>query len=485
MSVLMGVLNIARHALSANQRALAITAQNIANVNTKGYARQEVVFGSFATANGEVPTDHQGPLGMGVLIDDVRRAGGSMNTVLEERIALGESNLGRLRARNELFGRIESVLNDSSATGLNKVMSDFFNAVQDVINDPANIPARQVLLERARTLAQRFVTADTQMAQVADDANAEIERLIAEVNAETKQIAHFNDLIATATASGLDTNELRNQRRLVMNSLAEKIGFTAVEDPLNLGKVTITAQGAAPIVLVEAGTSQILSTTRDLVMADVTVVSPSGPISGMPINGRIGGLGNLRDVVVPDMRRDLDLLAATFIDRVNNGVPNADPALDLAGHSAGFGLLGTSGLALFSGTKAGDMAVAITDPNQVAASSSLGGVPGNNDVMLDIAVLQNTDVVDPVGGASPTATLQEFYNTLIAKIGAGAQDAQNTLSAENVVQDELTTLKSDTSGVSLDDELINVIKYQRAFEAAARLVTVTDELLLTLINLKR
>ena len=467
MSVLLGVLNIARNALAANQRAMAVTAQNIANVNTPGYARQEVIFGSSATVAGEVPTDHQGPLGMGVLISDIRRAGGSMNTVLEERISSGESNLGRMNARNEVFGRIESILNDASATGLNRVISDFFNAVQDVVNDPNNIPARTVLLERARTLSERFVTADEQLQQVSRDADAEVGRLITEVNDQIRQIANFNNLIATAASSGLDTNELRNQRRLVMNDLAEKIGFTAVEDPLNLGKVKITVDtlpGAAEIVLVDPGNPQILSSTRDLTAADITT-----SVRG----GRLGGLADMRDVVIPDLNADLDQLASTLINEVNTR------------HAAGFDLLGATGANLFSGTSADTMAVAISDPDAVAASSSLAGVPGNNDVMLSIAVLQNTLVINPVGTGAPTATLQEFYNSIVSKLGAKAQDAQSTLSAENVVQDELVALRNDSSAVSLDDELINVTKYQRAFEAAARLVNVADEMLLTLLTLKK
>jgi len=467
MSVLFGVLNIARNALAANQRALAVTAQNVANVNTRGYARQEVIFGSSATANGEVPTDHQGPLGMGVLISEIRRAGGSMNTVLEERIAAGNSNLGRMNARNEVFGRVESILNDASATGLNRVISNFFNAVQDVVNDPNNIPAREVLLARARTLSERFVTADEQLQQVSADVDADVGRLVTEVNDQIRQIANLNNLIATATASGFETNELRNQRRQVMNDLAEKIGFTAVEDPLNLGKVAITvdqASGAAPIVLVNAGDPQILSSTMDLTVANITT---------SVLGGRLGGLANMRDVVIPALNADLDQLAATLITEVNTR------------HAAGFGLLGTTGVALFTGTSADTISVAISDPDEVAASSSLAGVPGNNDVMRSIAILQNTQVINPVGTGAPTATLQEFYNSIIAKLGAEAQDAQSTLSAENVIQDELVGLKNDASGVSLDDELINVIKYQRAFEAAARLVSVADEMLVTLIGLKR
>jgi len=532
MSVLFGVLNIGRHAFLANQRALAVTAQNIANINTPGYARQEVIFGSFATANGEVPTDHQGAQGMGVLVNGIRRAGGIGNTVLEERISAGLASLGRLGAEEAAFNRIESLFNDTQGTGLNQLFSDFFNAIQDVANTPDDLGVRNTLLTRADTLASAFVSTDRKLKEIQSDADLEITRLLAEVNEQTQLIAHLNDLIGTATASGQDVGELKNQRLLVMNELSEKIGFVAVEDPLNLGKVDIvvnTAVGSLALTLVDAGDAQTLSTAVELTPADIGI--------GV-LGGRVGGLANIRDVVIPDFLADLDTLAASLISEVN------------AQHVKGSDRSGVPAGDFFSGDSAATMDLLLDDPTQVAASALaltgtvstvsdvIGGVdvltnrivgvgtafttelvPGesivigantytvssvvsdtelllttlattevvdgealylvqNNRNAISLSLLQNTDFA-----SLGPATFQEFYESLVSSIGVQSQAADFNLSAETVVQSQIESIKAETSGVSLEQELINITKYQRAAEAAARLVSVADELLGTLIDL--
>jgi flagellar hook-associated protein 1 FlgK len=534
MSVLFGVLNIGRHAFSANQRALAVTAQNIANLNTPGYARQEVIFGSFGTAVGEVPTDHQGAQGMGVVINGIRRAGGVGNTVLEERISAGLASLGQLGAEEAAFNRIESLFNDTQGTGLNQLFSDFFNALQDVADSPDDLAVRGTLITRADTLASAFVSTDRKLKEIQSDADLEIARLLAEVNEQTELIARLNDEIATATASGLDVGELKNQRLLIMNELSDKIGFVATEDPLNLGKVDIvvnTAVGSPPLTLVSAGDAQTLSAGVELTPADVG--------TGV-LGGKVGGLANMRDVVIPGFLADLDALAENFITEIN------------AQHRAGTDRNGIPAGDFFAGDSAATMALVIDDPTQIAASASLltgtvsttlstvlgttnlltnrivgvgtafttelevgesiiigantytvssvvsdtellltesakaavqdataiYAMPLNNRNALKLSLLQGTDI-DALGPAS----FQEFYESLVSKIGVQSQAADFKLSAENVVQGEIEEMKAQTSGVSLEEELINITKYQRAAEAAARLVSVADELLGTLIGL--
>jgi flagellar hook-associated protein 1 FlgK len=547
MSVLFGVLSIGRHAFAANQRALAVTAQNIANLNTPGYARQEVIFGSFATAHGEVPTDHQGAQGMGVIINGIRRAGGIGNTVLENRISAGLASLGRFGAEEATFNRIESLFNDTNGTGLNQLFSDFFNALQDVANSPDDLAVRGTLITRADTLASAFVSTDRKLQDLVDDINLEIGTeftnadggtestgLLGEINAQTELIARLNDEIATATASGLDVGELKNQRLLIMNSLSEKIGFVAEEDPLNLGKVDIvvnTAEGSPALTLVSAGDAQTLSQAVALKPSDITPAV---------LGGIVGGLANMRDVVIPGFLADLDNLAENFISEIN------------AQHRAGTDRNGIPAGDFFAGDSAATMELLIDDPTQIAASASLltgtvsttfSTVPGttnlptnlivgvgtafttelevgesiiigantytvssvisdtellltesakvsvagatatyamplNNRNALKLSLLQGTDI-DALGPAS----FQEFYESLVSKIGVKSQAADFKLSAENVVQGEIEEMKAQTSGVSLEEELINIMKYQRAAEAAARLVSVADELLGTLIGL--
>ncbi len=552
MSVLFGVLNIGRHAFLANQRALAVTAQNIANVNTPGYARQEVIFGSFATANGEVATDHQGAQGMGVRINGIRRAGGAANTVLEERISAGLATLGRLGAEEAAFNRIESLFNDSKGTGLNQLFSDFFSAMQDVANSPDDLAARGTLITRADTLASAFVSTDRKLKEVRSDARLEIDRLLPEINEQTKLIARLNDAIATATASGQDVGELKNQRLLIMNELSANIGFVATEDPLNLGKVDIVvpADGDIPLTLVDAGDPQNLSTSAELTPAEISTgflffaadaagsAGSVGVIRLKALGGRVGGLANMQNVVIPGFLSDLDTLAVSFITEVN------------AQHVKGTDRTGVPAGDFFTGDSAATMGLVIDDPTQIAASALgltgtvstvanvIGGVdvltnrivgvgtafttelepnesivigantytvssvisdtelllttnvavkvedgtalylPQNNRNAISLSLLQGTDFA-----ALGPATFQDFYESLVSTIGVQSQAAGFNLSAENVVQTQIEDMKAEISGVSLEQELINITKYQRAAESAARLVSVADELLGTLIAL--
>ncbi len=552
MSVLFGVLNIGRHAFAANQRALAVTAQNIANINTPGYARQEVIFGSFGTAVGEVPTDHQGAQGMGVIINGIRRAGGIGNTVLEDRISAGLANLGRLGAEEATFNRIESLFNDSQGTGLNQLFSDFFNALQDVANSPEDLGARTALLTRADTLASAFVSTDRKLREIQSDIDLEIGQaftgadgetgftgLLGEINAQAELIARLNDEIGTATASGQDVGELKNQRLLIMNDLSEKIGFVATEDPLNLGKVDIvvnTAEGSPALTLVSAGDAKTLSTAVALTPADVN----TGILGGI-----VGGLAHMRDEVIPAFCDDLFVLAENFITEINaqhragtdrDGVPAGDFFRGDSDPTSAVGLMElliddptqiAASVSLLAGTVStvvstvlgttdvltnqivgvgtafttelevgesiiigantytvssiiSDTELLLTESAKTAVedATAIYAMPLNNRNALKLSLLQGTDI-EALGPAS----FQDFYENLVSKIGVQSQASDFNLSAENIVQTELEEMRAQTSGISLEQELINVTKYQRAAEAAARLVAVADELLGTLIGL--
>jgi flagellar hook-associated protein 1 FlgK len=166
----------------------------------------------------------------------------------------------------------------------------------------------------------------------------------------------------------------------------------------------------------------------------------------------------------------LDSLAQQLVTEVNQQ------------HQAGFGLDGSTGLDFFSatGTTAGTIAVALTDPRQIAASDNAGGVPGNNGNALAMAALQDKPL-SALGGA----TLNEYYAATAAGIGSAAQQADSSFQAQKLLQDQLQSHWAEISGVSLDEELVNMMQYQRAFEASSRVITMSDQLMQTILNLKQ
>ncbi|WDT80166.1 MAG: flagellar hook-associated protein FlgK [Candidatus Manganitrophus sp.] len=233
MSSIFGIFNIGRLALFANQRALSVTSQNIANVNTPGYTRQQAIFSS-TTPMDSAP----GQLGTGVKITEVRRV---FDKFIQDQLTAQQSNLGRFGVERGALGRVEAVFNDSDGVGLHQSLSEFFAAFHDLANNPQGLPERVSLMEQARTLSANFIQMNDQLQQIRKDLNTEVEGVLGEVNTLATQIADLNGQIAQVTISGQNANDLRDQRERLLQDLAEKINFSSFEN--DLGEVSILIGG--------------------------------------------------------------------------------------------------------------------------------------------------------------------------------------------------------------------------------------------------
>jgi flagellar hook-associated protein 1 FlgK len=205
---------------------------------------------------------------------------------------------------------------------------------------------------------------------------------------------------------------------------------------------------------------------------DFEIDAPGGPltVSAADTGGEIAGRLAARDTVIPQYQSDLDTLAAELITALNTQ------------HSAGYGLGdSTGGQDFFSGTDAGDIAVdpAITaDPDLIAAAGDSGGLPGDNQNALAIADLEFTQLLN--GG---TQTLDAFYQSLVVLVGNEAGQASTQLDNENALDTHLFNLRQSISGVSIDEETINLLKYEQAYQAASRIITTADEMYETLLSM--
>lgn len=549
MAGINSIFNIGRLALFANQRALSVTSQNIANVSTPGYSRQEAVYETTSPVNGQ-----PGQIGTGVQITEIRRL---VNQFVENQITSEQSNLGRLQVEESILGRVEAVFSDVEGTGINQALSDFFGALQDLSNNPQGRSERVVLVERANSLVQQFMAADAQLQQVREDLDTEIRGVITTINTLSTQIADLNEQISQVELSGQRANDLRDERGRLLNEMSGIIDIRTLED--NLGRVTVMVAGGKP--LVETLNAFALRAVVDLDNSGfVRIEFDAGTgsttdITGSITNGKLMALVNLRDTLVPGYMGELNRLAASVINQVNQQ------------HQAGYGLDGSTGLDFFSSLAptvsglstntgpavvgaavsdpssltmdnyeltfsggnytltnmntgasitgayvdpttitfegidvtisgaavdgdlfrisahegaAGLMTVAITDSDQIAASSLLAGLPGDNGNALLLAQLQVGSVT-----ALGSATFQTFYSGFTGTIGARSQLAQNSLSAQELIMQQLSNMREETSGVSLDEEVTHLIMYQRAYEAAAKVISMADELLQTILAMKR
>ncbi|WP_447972101.1 flagellar hook-associated protein FlgK [Nitrospira sp. Kam-Ns4a] len=473
MSDLLNLLGIGKSALRTAQRALSVTGQNIANVNTPGYARQEAVL---AAAR---PLDSRpGQLGTGVEVTQIRR---SVDAVVERQLLGSRAQLGNLEVTKRTLLRIEGLFGDTSEQRIGAALNDFFAAWQDVATDPADRVARSVLLSKAAALADRVNRTAADLADTRTALDREVRDTLTEINALAKQIAALNGRIVQAKAGGQNPNDLLDQRGHLVGELADRIAVSTVED--DQGRLTVFAGRGRALVAGDEAYRLVGQANADNDGLLDVAYDPTSPaeaeadedqspvvISSEIGGGRLKGLLTTRDATLAGLLDSLNSLAAALVSEVNDR------------HAAGYGLDGSTGKEFFdaTGTTAATMRVALTDPNEVAASDSAAGVPGDGANALAIVALQSTAL-----SALDDLTMSQYDARTAANLGATANQADGDLKAQQVIQDQLQAARAEVSGVSLDEELVNLLAQQRAFEAASRVVVMTDELLQTILSLKR
>lgn len=463
MSSISNLYNIGSLGLFAYQEALNVTAQNMANVGTEGYSRQEAVLGETLPLNGRA-----GQIGTGVEVTEIKR---HVDEFINAQLLSSHQRVGEFEASNSALSDIERLFNDSQNQSLGSALNDFFNALQDVATNPADLTARSVALAKAQSLTDRFHQADTALTEQRQSIDRDVGQTITKINGLASQIADLNDKISQAELSGQHANDLRDQRQRLLNGLGDLIDVSSLED--TTGQLTIFVGRGQ--ILVDKTTAHTLSGAANAAnsgLLDVQYDQVGGPVTISSIigGGRLKGLLDVRDQTIPAVTGKLDTLASNLVSEANQQ------------HRLGYGLDGSTGLDFFSsgGTTARTIAVNLTDGRQIAAADNAGGVPGNNVNALALVALQNKSI-----SALGSATMGQYYAVTASGIGASAQQAANNLDAQQLIQQQLQAHWAETSGVSLDEELVNMMKYQRAFQATSKIITMTDELMQTILTLKR
>ena len=459
MSNIIGLLDLCRGSLLAHLKAISITGHNIANVNTPGYSRQRV---NLATNPGL--TSAPGQMGAGVRASDIQRI---YDQFLGSQINTGSYNLGKWEAQKSSLERVEIVFDETTGFGLNQAMGDFFNAWQDLVNNPAGHTERHVLVAKSEIMSETFNKISSDLNQLQHDLDGSIEGAVIEINTIAGQISDLNIKISDIEKSGQNANDLRDERDLYLKELSSMIDINSFEG--NDGQVTVLVGSGNPLVqppyALSLSTVTNASGHEDVVWVDRdgNTVDITNGISG----GKLKGWLETRDVAIEDYKTSLDDLASSFITEVNNL------------HTAGFDLNGVAGVNFFTGSSASDISVnpvIAGDVNLIAASGT--GAPGDNSNAIAIANLQNGLLMS--GG---TATYDDFYNSLVSDVGIAVQSAQMNYDHQTAMASSLDNYRESISGVSLDEEMVNLIKFQHAYDAAAKLISAVDEMMNTVMNM--
>lgn len=458
MADLLRMLNIAKQALFAHQTAMNTAGQNIANVNTEGYSRQRVTL----AASRATPTSF-GYLGSGVQVQAVERIRSEMidQQLLGERPALELYNF-----KSSGLEFIEEIFNEPSEFGLSRNIEEFFNSWFDLSNDPESTASRTVVRQKAQTMTSSFRRIDRELSNYQTHLNRELSSAVDEVNMISKEIAKLNDRIVNAEVNGHQAPVLRDQRDILVGQLSKLVDVRTNEN--EYGGISVSVGGRTLVVdtfyepftlttISESDPGPFITFERDSAVARIT-------------SGKIKGLLDLRDENIPDYRSRLDTLAVALTEQINTV------------HTTGYNLNGITGIDFFDSTTSGaagfEISTSILANANLIATSDTTGEPGNNATALAVA-----KIADSLTMNSGEFTFSDYYNSLISNIGSETQEANFLTNTFGLTVEQLEYSREAISGVSLDEEITNMIEAQAAFNAAARIISVVDEMTQVVLNI--
>jgi len=458
MSGLFSGLELGKRALTTHQLWLNTIGHNIANVNTPGYSRQRVI-----TATSD-PYEHAvGPVGTGIKAVNISHI---RDLFLNQQYRQENELLGRWNTMDKTLTQIEAIFAEPSDDSLGGMINDFWDSWSDLANNPENSGRRNSLKEKTNVLTTGFHRIYSQLVDLKNNVDDEVALTIKNVNSLADEIALLNLQISRFELGDKNANDLRDKRDLLVDELSEYVNVNVIEKDNGLATVYIGS-----LAIVEGTSSFNLDTYKSGAGTATTnqIVWKGTTKSIKILDGKIKGALELRDNIIPEYLQALDDMAEALVTNVN------------ALHQTGYGLNGTTtGLDFFNSTRISAADISLSGEidnniNNIAASQS--GEVGDNTNALAISDLRSSLML-----SRNTSTISEFYQSLIGKIGVDTSKARNLKENYELLVGQLENSRQSVQGVSLDEEMAQMIKYQHAFDAAARIITTMDQALETVIS---
>ena len=470
MSGLFGTLDMGNRALQAQMKGLEITGHNLANVNNPGYARQRLEVASVYQTN---PT--QASQGSGIHITGINQI---RDHLLDAQIYSEKSVTGFLQAKKEGLDYLEAGMGNlidligegsdaaNGASGINKLLGELTQNLHEVANNPASRSARQAFVDSADALAKQLQGLDKQLNELESQLDAQTLTEAEEINNQLQQLAELNLSIQKVERGGSQrANDLRDQRVELLEKLSEKlsINVSTQED----GRLLLRHQ-ATVLVSGEDLVNTIAFETND--NNEITLSWTNDANAFNPAEGRLGGLADLKSGVLSDTRFETNDLANGLMSLLNGA------------HEAGFAADGSTGRALFTGEDAAGIEVntAILNNPSLLQVASRPDEPGNNENIRAMIQALNTPSA-ALGGR----TFAEAQIDLTSQLGQSIRQTERALQDQQAVESLMIQQRESISGVSIDEEMTELVKYQRAFQASAKLIGIIDEMIGSVITLSR
>lgn len=453
MSGINGTLSIALSALAASEQALATTSNNVANANTPGFSRQRPVL-----IPGTPVVEGSLTFGTGVVLQKIESL---RDPILEIQLNQETQQQSKLNTALSQLQQIQTQLG-SASSGIGADISNLFNSLQQLSPDPSNLALRQGVLTAAGNLATDFNTTATNLQTQRSNIDQNVEQSVGEVNTLTTQIASVNQQISSLENAGQDASTLVDTQTNLIRQLSGLIDVTVI--PTDQGITLATSSGTTLV----SGAQSFALTTQLGSDGVQHILSGTQDITSSLTGGSLAGLIQIRDQQIPSLSSSLDQLASGLAGALNTA------------NAQGFDLNGNQGGNIFVPPPAGavgaaaTLSVAITDPSLIAASSD--GTSGSNGNLAVLSAVSNQAVAN---GQTPI----DFYSNIVFQIGSSTSNTSADADSSNMILQQLQDQRGSVSGVSLNEEAANMVQYQTAYQAAARVVSTVNALLSDAVNL--
>jgi flagellar hook-associated protein 1 len=513
-------IEMAKRSLFTQQAALQTTGHNIANANTRGYTRQVVnmVAAKPLEAAGMMRSTVPGQMGQSVEFDHIDRI---RQKFLDDQFQNENKNLGDWQIRKDTLDKLEAIVAEPSDTGIRQVIEGFWNSWQELSKSPENLTARVLVKERALALTDAFNHTGKQLEDLSKDLTENVEVKVKQSNSYAGQIAKLNNEIFRVEGLGDNANDLRDQRDLLVDDLSKIINVSVTEDSNGYN--------------VKMGNIELVN-GKDVSSTLTSAIFNTSFADGNLNSGEVHGMIQSRDVNVANFKFQLDSMmnviatgnikttlpkgsvipegttlgGVVYSNANGNRTLTSDLEVNVQGinglHALGYSGIGgivKSGVPFFTlkpgNTEFNSNSVTINQDildNVANISTSTRTfidtdgvekvVKGNNDMALLVAGVRNQKVnFDPSSTGKPIltdGTFDEFYRSMVGELGVQSQEATRQATNQKVLVDQVDSNRQSVSGVSLDEEMANMIKFQHAYNAAARSLTTFDEMLDKVIN---
>lgn len=462
---LFGTLDLAKRSLQTQMVGVEVTGQNLANVNTAGYSRQTVQIATSPDITTAIGSEGTGANAVSIQ----QMVSNLLNGQIQSQNSISSYWTSQQTAFQSAQNGLDEFLNGSgatsstttattstSATGLSSQLTALFNAFSSLAAAPS-ISTEQAAVGAAQSLSTTFNQISSQFSSLDTGLNSSLSSDVSSANQLLTQIADLNSQITKAQFGGGNANNLLDQREQALESLS-KLTTISTSTGAN-GEVNVSIGGQT---LVSGGTVNDTLQTYDPGNGNLLVQTATGGVNLTLTGGSMQGTIDARDGELATMQNQLNSLASNLITSVNSL------------YSAGYSTSGTTGASFFTGTNAADISVAsslVNDPTsfQLAASAT---ATGDNTVALQLAQLANTAQT-----GLNNQTFGSYYGSMVAGLGNSLSNANTQVTNQSAVSSMLTTQRSSISGVNTDEEMTNLMAFQRAYEASAKLVSTIDTLL--------